>query len=209
MFSLEKKHFINIAFYIFVILLIGIIFIYLDRNYSNSKINKDSKIYDLGNGRKILGQEMRMQTEEEPRMLKSIGSKLLCDSITEITNQKVLIDHKIPGTRSPISGVQLGSDCFLENLNVAFDYNPKEIFEYEKPDAITKNIYEFYYRLAIKESKKDQFNNKDIKFIEVPYYVDMCVKNGKDYNCDDKTDISTRKHRIKTYLRENIDKILV
>lgn len=208
MFSLKKKDMITLLFYCFLILLIGLVFIYLDRNYNDSRLKTDAKIYDLGNGKKILGQEMLANREEEPRMLKTVGSKLLCDVAGELTQQKVLTDFKLPNTRSPISGIQLMADCYLDNLNLAFDYSPKEIYEYDRPNNITRNIYEFYNRLAIKASKKDQLQDKDIKLIEIPYHVDMCIKDGNNYTCEDRVDMNVRKDRIRNYLKDNIKEVL-
>jgi hypothetical protein len=209
MFSIEKRQFYNILFYCIIIFIIFMVYMYIDNNYNNYKIKNDSKIIDLGDGRRVMIQELENgRKEEEPRVIKTIGSKLVCDVVAELTQQNILVDHKLPNTKSPISGGQLSTDCYLDGLNLAFDYNPKELYEFNSSSFLTKDIYEFYYRLAIKESKKDQLSEKGISLINIPYFVDMCVENKNSYSCEERVNLATRKERIKNYIKNNINSLL-
>ena len=140
----------------------------------------------------------------DPKVIKSTGSNLACESLQEITGQKVKYNRTIEGSKSVISGRPIMVDCQDTNNNIMVDYKPREFFTFNGPDHINNDVYEFYDRLALDTQKKERIGALGHNYIEIPYLVDNCVKVNNEWDCKKNIPLSLRKERIKKYLKEKI-----
>ena len=146
--------------------------------------------------------------EGDPKIIKSIGSKLVCDSLNELTGQKAKINRNIEGSRSLLSGNPLKVDCLDQSNGIAAGYKPYEFYTYEGRNNINNDVYEFYNRMALDASMKDTLAKMDIAYIDVPYTVDKCEKINGKLKCSKFVDESVRRKRITKYLKTRLGQIL-
>jgi len=142
---------------------------------------------------------------EDARRIKNEGNKLVCESLGDILGQKVKHNKVLNNVQSVVSGEAVSVDCYEHKTNIAVDYLPEEIYNFEGPTPYNQNIYEFYDRLAVYESKKNELPKYGYRYIQVPYNVDKCDKNN---NCKSKVPISERKHKLFQHLKNKINHIL-
>lgn len=145
--------------------------------------------------------------KRDPKMIKSTGSFLACESLYEITGQKIKYNNIVPGSKSVVSNKSILVDCFDSKNNIMVDYKPREFFTYNGPDHVNDDVYEFYDRLALDAQKKESLSKTNNKYIEIPYLVDNCYKKDDNWLCSSNVPHSLRKKRIKNYLKEKIIEI--
>ena len=143
----------------------------------------------------------------DPKMIKSTGSVLACESLQELTGQRVKLNREVPGTKSVVSGKPILVDCHDINNNIMVDYKSREFYTYNGPDHINDDIYEFYDRLALDSQKKEKINNIGYNYIEIPYTVDNCYTENNQLKCTANLPQGIRKKRIKDYLKEKIIRV--
>lgn len=140
----------------------------------------------------------------DPKIIKSTGSVLACESLNEITGQRVKTNREVPGVRSVVSGRSIITDCHDTVNNIMVDYKSREFYTYNGPDHINDDIYEFYDRLAIDSQKKEAIKKLGYKYIEIPYNIDNCIIENGELNCYQDLPLNIRKKRIKEYLKNAI-----
>ena len=192
-----------LIYYLIFLILITILFWIIE----DSTINKfGTKLVEV-DGQQYMVPDFTA-FEGDPKIIKSIGSKLVCDSLNRITGAKIKINRNIEGSRSLLSGNPLKVDCFDPNNKIAAGYKPYEFYTYEGKNNINNDIYEFYNRLAIDASMKDTLSEKDIIYLEVPYTVDKCEKVNGELKCSKFVDEKVRKKRIDNYLKHKLSQAL-
>ena len=127
-----------------------------------------------------------------PKMIKTVGSKLVCESAHEILGQKIECDYKVSNSIV---------DCFDTIGRVAIDYKPKSFYVYDGIERENDDVYELYNRLYLEEKKKNNLQENKILYVEIPYTVDMCEAEGNTLRCYDKVSLPVRKERIKEHLK--------
>ena len=193
----------SIVYYLIFLIIITLIFWAIE----DSTINKfGTKMVEV-DGQQYMVPDFTA-FEGDPKIIKSIGSKLTCDSLSNITGQNVKINKNIEGSRSILSGNPLKIDCHDMSNNIMVDYKPREFYTYEGRNNINDNIYEFYNRLAMDALKKDKIKELGYDYIEVPYTVDKCEKINGELKCSKYVDESVRRVRIKKYLKERLLQVL-
>ena len=146
--------------------------------------------------------------DSDPRKISDVGSKLTCESVKEILGQKTENNKYFGDIKSVVSTKGTYVDCYEPKTSIAVDYLPEDYYKFNGPDYINGNVYDFYNRMAINESKKEKLFQKKLNYVEVPYNIDICEMIDGSYHCDRNTPISLRKERIKSYLKEKIIDIL-
>jgi hypothetical protein len=148
--------------------------------------------------------------QKDPKMIKDVGSVLVCESLAEIMNQKVKMNYPVPEARSVTTGNSIFTDCFHQGTETLVDYRPKAHYKFSGPDLYNDNEYDFYDRHALEEIKKESIIKSKLNYIEIPYLVDMCTFDPEkdEYNCSDHVSKDKRKERIMTHLREKLVQIL-
>lgn len=141
---------------------------------------------------------------EDARRIKNEGNKLICESLSSILGQKVK-HNKVLNVPSLVSGESMSVDCYENKTNIAVDYIPEEVFNFNGPTLYNEDIYEFYNRLAVYESKKNELPKYGYKYIQIPYNVDKCDKNN---NCKSKVSINERKHKLYHHLKSKVNTVL-
>jgi hypothetical protein len=143
---------------------------------------------------------------KDPRMIKDVGSVLVCESLAEIMNQKVKMNYPVPGAKSVTTGNSIFSDCYHPETGVMADYHSGEHYKFEGPSLYNSNENDFYDRHVIEEIKKEHITKNKMNYVEVPYLVDMCTWNHQNdnYDCKDYVDRGKRKEKIKNYLRDQL-----
>jgi hypothetical protein len=143
---------------------------------------------------------------KDPRMIKDVGSVLVCESLAEIMNQKVKMNYPVPGAKSVTTGNSIFADCYHPETETMVDYHPKAHYKYKGPSIYNADENDFYDRHALEQIKKEHISKNKIHYVEVPHLVDMCTynKNTDDYDCNDHVDREKRKDLIKNYLREQL-----
>lgn len=142
------------------------------------------------------------KTNTDPVDIKNVGSRISCDTLKDVTGQKISLNHNIKDTKSFISGNNLSVQCIEPFSGVAVDYLSKEFYEYND-GGVNKDVYEFYDRMALNEHKNQELSKKGIKYIRVPWLVDHCTYDEDNkYVCEDRPSITTRTARVKTYLEK-------
>ena len=126
----------------------------------------------------------------------------------EILGQKTENNKYFGDIKSVVSKKGTYVDCYEPKTSIAVDYLPEDYYKFNGPDYINGNVYDFYNRMAINESKKEKLFQKKLNYVEVPYNIDICEMIDGSYHCDRNTPISLRKERIKSYLKEKIIDIL-
>ena len=189
----------NFIYFLIFFIIVSIIFWILEdqamQNFGTKMVEIDGQHYlvpDFG------------PKERDPKIIKTSGSNLACDSLNEITGQRVKINREVPDTKSIVSGKPILVDCHDINNNIMVDYKSREFYTYNGPDHINENIYEFYDRLALDTQKKEKINKLGYKYIEIPYLIDNCEKENNKWNCKNNLPLKLRKERIKNYLKERI-----
>ena len=142
--------------------------------------------------------------DSDPTKISSIGSKLTCESLSEVLGQNIEKNKYFRDVKSIVSKSGTYVDCYEPKANIMLDYLPEEYYKYNGPDYKNSNVYDFYNRMAINESKKEKLFLKKNNYFEVPYVVDICQEIDGKTVCDRNTDQKTRKSRIREYLREKI-----
>lgn len=197
MYELSLSSFIyNIISFVFFTLL----FIYLEgmimKHMKTKIIEKDGASYAVPDFE---------VPSEDPRRIKNEGNKLICESLSSILGQKVKHNKVLGNVPSVVSGEAVTVDCYENKTNIAVDYLPEEVYKYEGPTAYNQTIYEFYDRLAVYESKKNELTRHGYKYIQIPYNVDKC---DKDNNCKSKVPINERKHKLFHHLKKQVNNVL-
>lgn len=141
---------------------------------------------------------------EDARRIKNEGNKLICESLSSILGQKVK-HNKVLNVPSLVSGESMSVDCYENKTNIAVDYIPEEVFNFNGPTLYNEDIYEFYNRLAVYESKKNELPKYGYKYIQIPYNVDKCDKNN---NCKSEVSINERKHKLYHHLKSKVNTVL-
>tara|TARA_R110001592_G_scaffold18816_17_gene77909 strand:- start:35237 stop:35764 length:528 start_codon:yes stop_codon:yes gene_type:complete len=142
--------------------------------------------------------------DSDPAKISSIGSKLTCESLSEVLDQQVEKNKYFGDVRSVVSKRGTYVDCYEPKTNIILDYLSQDYYKYEGPDYKNLDVYDFYNRMAINESKKEKLFAKKNNYFEVPYMIDICKEVDGKTICDKNTDHNLRKQRIKSYLREKI-----
>ena len=142
----------------------------------------------------------------DPIGLRDVGTRISCDTLGEVTGQKIEINKPIDATKSFISGNKLSVECIEPLSGVAIDYLPREFYEYNQNGP--RDIYEFYDRFALQTYKMDEFSQKNIKYVNIPWTADHCTeKNGKRI-CENNPNINIRKTRLRKYITEKLKTIM-
>ena len=68
------------------------------------------------------------KTNMDPVDIKNVGSRISCDSLKDITGQKISLNHSVKETKSFISGNNLSVQCIEPFSGVAIDYLSKDFF---------------------------------------------------------------------------------
>jgi hypothetical protein len=191
--------FYAIIYYLIFLVLMTMVFWFIE----DSTINKfGTKIIEV-DGQSFLVPDFTA-LEGEPRLIKSIGSKLTCDSLEKITGQKIKINRNLEGSRNLLSGNTLKVDCLDEANNISAEYKPREFYTFEGKNNINEDVYEFYNRLAIDASKKDFLSSQQKLHIEIPYTIDKCETIDGKLKCEKYVDESIRRKRIYNYMKKKI-----
>lgn len=172
-----------------------------------STLGKQEAMFEFDGNTYVISNMGR--TNMDPGDIKNVGNRISCDSLKEITGQKISLNHTLKDTKSFISGNNLSVQCIEPFSGVAVDYLPKEFYDYtdNTTKGVNKDIYEFYDRMALNEHKNQEFSKKGIRYIRVPWIIDHCIKgDDNNYACEDKPSIKTRTERIKTYLQTILNK---
>ena len=192
-----------IIYYIIFLILVTIIFWAIE----DSTINKfGTKLMEVDGQQYIVPDFTAL--EGDPKIIKSIGSKLVCDSLSRLTGTKVKINRNIEGSRSLLSGNPLKVDCFDQSNSIAAGYKPYEFYTYEGKNNINKDVYEFYNRLALDASMKDSLLTNEVRYIDVPYTVDKCEKINGQLKCSKFVEEKVRNKRIDNYLKQKLAQAL-
>jgi hypothetical protein len=166
-----------------------------------STLGKQEAMFEFDGNTYVISNMGRTNTD--PVDIKNVGSRISCDTLKEVTGQKVSLNHTVKDTKSFISGNNLSVQCIEPFSGVAVDYLSREFYEYTNKD-VNKDVYEFYDRMALNEHKNEQLSQKGIKYIRIPWVVDHCTRGSDNkYMCDDSPSIKTRSDRVRSYL-ENI-----
>ena len=146
--------------------------------------------------------------DSDPRKISDIGTKLTCESMKEILGQKIENNKYFKDVKSVVSRKGTYVDCYEPKTSVAVDYLSDNYYKFEGPDYINTDVYDFYNRMAITESKKEKLVDKKLNYIQIPYKVDLCETVKDKTICSKKTPLDVRKKRIKEYLRQKIIDVL-
>jgi hypothetical protein len=168
----------------------------------NSLMGKPEASFEI-DGNKYVISNMGGAGTKDPETIKTLGTRLACDSLNEITGQSVVSNGEIDETSSFLSNNKLVVDCMEPMSKIAVDYLPKELFNYD-PRNNLGDVYEFYDRAALNQFKKSKLAETDVNYITIPYTVDHCkIKDGKKV-CEENPPITERKKRIKDYITRKI-----
>jgi len=190
-------------YYIIFLILITLIFWAIE----DSTINKfGTKLIEVDGQQYVVPDFTAL--EGDPKYIKSLGNKLVCDSLEKLTGQKVKINRNLEGSRSILSGNPLKVDCYDQSNGFAAGYKPYEYYTYEGKNNVNKDVYEFYNRLALDASMKDSLSKMDVNYIDVPYTVDKCEKINGKLKCSKYVDEKIRRKRIYNYLKSKLSQIL-
>lgn len=190
----------NLIYYLIFAILTTCLLIWLEKNFSN--FEQGTKVVEI-DGVQYMVPDFKPR-EFDPKSIKSIGSRLTCESLGEILGQKVKYNSTVPGSKSMISGDSLYVDCHEPNTNIMVDYKPMKLYDFNGSDHINNDVYEFYNRLALDNLKKDKISQLRYNYIEVPYSVDICEYNNGEKSCEENKPYSLRKSRIKNFLHEKL-----
>lgn len=186
---------------ILILIVTTVIFIWLEQKIMESGYI-EQKIVDI-DGNKYLVPTFVMRPSD-PKKISDIGTKLTCESVSEVLGQRTETSKYFDDIKSPVSKKGTYVDCYEPKTNLLVDYLSQDYYSYKGPDYINNDVYDFYNRMAINESKKEKLASKKFNYLEIPYRVDICQSvNGKTV-CDSKTPNDVRKQRIKDYIREKI-----
>jgi len=142
--------------------------------------------------------------DSDPSKISSVGSKLTCESLAEVLDQQVEKNKYFGDVKSVVSKRGTYVDCYEPKTNIILDYLSQDYYKYDGPDYKNSDVYDFYNRMAINESKKEKLFSKKNNYFEVPYLIDICEEVDGKTVCDKNTDHGVRKRRIKEYLREKM-----
>lgn len=193
----------SIIYYLIFLIFLTILFWVIE----DSTINKFSTKLVEVDGQQYMVPDFTA-LEGDPRTIKTIGTKLVCDALESLTGQKVKINRNVTGSRSLLSGSPLKVGCLDSSNGIAAGYKPYEFYNYNGKDNINWDVYEFYNRLALDASMKDSLNNLDIHYIEVPYTVDKCERVNGELKCSKFVDEGVRRKRIKNFLKKRLEQAL-
>lgn len=146
--------------------------------------------------------------DSDPSKISNVGSKLTCESLSEVLGQKIEKNRYFGDVKSIVSKRGTYVDCFEPKTNIIVDYLPEDYYRYDGPDYKNGSVYDFYDRMAINESKKEKLSLRKFNYLEVPYSVDICENVDGKTVCDKNTSHDTRKSRLREYLREKISGII-
>lgn len=189
----------NIIYYIIIAIIFAMIVFYIEDAIAN---NLNSKSIEF-EGQTIVIPDLS-SFEGEPKIIKSNGSKLACETLSKVTGQKVKYNKSIDNDRGFLYRGQI-VDCFEIQNNIMLDYIPREYYTYNGPDEFNRNIYDAYNRWALHESKKDRISNEGLRYIEIPFTVDKCHRdNTGKLICKQNVPENIRRQRLEEYLREKV-----
>lgn len=186
---------------VIILILTTMFFIWLEQKIMDSGYI-EQKIVDI-DGNKYMVPQFVMRPSDPKKIINS-GNKLTCESMSEVLGQRIESNKYFDDVKNPVSKKGSYVDCFEPKTNLLVDYLSEEYYSYKGPDYINTDVYDFYNRMAINESKKEKLVDKKFHYIEVPYKVDICQEMDGKTVCDKKTPTNIRKERIKEYLREKI-----
>ena len=158
----------------------------------NSLMGKQEASFELDGNTYIISNMGNSETQKDPLNFKNIGTRLTCDALRDITGQDIKQGEEIDGTKSFISGHKITADCVEPYSKTVIDYLPQEYYNTKN----SKNIYEYYDRIALNEFKKQKLNNMGYNYFSIPYTV--------DYKSESNPNIKQRKDRIKEYMKHHI-----
>ncbi len=190
---------------IFMIIITTMIFMWLEKKIMESGYI-EQKVVDI-DGNKYLVPTFVMRPSD-PKKIVTIGNKLTCESVAEVLGQRTEVNKYFEDIKSPVSKKGTYVDCYEPKTNLLVDYLSEDYYSYKGPDYINSDVYDFYNRMAINESKKEKLLEKKFNYIQIPYKIDMCQSVDGKTVCDTQTSPEVRKKRIKDYLREKIVSIL-
>ena len=190
---------------IIMMVLITFIFYWLEMKLLESGYIQQ-KIVDI-DGNKFLVPTFVLP-DSDPAKISSIGSKLTCESLAELLDQQVEKNKYFGDIRSIVSKKGTYVDCYEPKTNIILDYLSQDYYKYEGPDYKNTDVYDFYNRMAINESKKEKLFAKKNNYFEIPYLIDICQEVDGKTECDKNTNHSLRKQRIKDYLKEKISSLI-
>jgi len=185
-----------------VLVVTTILFMWLEMKIMESGYI-EQKIVDI-DGNKFLMPTFVMR-KSDPKKIAGLGNKLVCESFREVMGQPVEKNKYFSDVKSMVSKKGTYVDCFEPKTNVAIDYLGRDYYNYKGPSYFNSDVYDFYNRIAIDESKKEKLEKKGYNYIQVPYKIDQCVLEDEEYVCDPKTPDHIRKERLKEYIREVIN----
>ena len=193
----------SIIYYLIFLIFLTILFWVIE----DSTINKfGTKLVEVDGQQYMLPDFTAL--EGDPRIIKSVGTKLVCDALESLTSQKVKINRNLEGSKSLLSGNPLKVDCLDIANGIAAGYKPYEFYTYEGKNNLNQDIYEFYNRLALDASMKDSLRKQDIHYIDVPYTVDKCENIKGELKCSKFVDEGVRKKRIRNFLKSKLAQAL-
>ena len=194
----------KLVLYIVLFLLIIFSFWMTDKRNRKNNLNESEYITTMDENGYYVPTERK---GEDPKILRTLGSKISCDALREVLGQRIKFGEKIDGTKSHLSGNPFEVDCFEPISKIGIDYNPKNFYSYEHPTDFNRDVYEFYDRQSISASKKDQINMLSHKYFEIPYTVDMCEQKNEELVCNNNVPNMVRKERIKDYIKRKLEDI--
>lgn len=196
--------FMNLLYYILFTALLLIIFMLVLDKLSSSM---DTQIVEIDGMHYMIPVFNGFQ--KDPRMIKDVGSVLVCESLAEIMNQKVKMNYPVPGAKSVTTGNSIFADCYHPETDTMVDYHPEAHYKYKGPNIYNADENDFYDRHALEQIKREHISKNKIHYVEVPHLVDLCTYNEKteEYDCVENMDRNKRKEKIKAYLREQLAQI--
>ena len=170
----------------------------------NSLLGKQEASFELDGNTYVISNMGNAKHQLDPADLKNVGTRISCDTLKEVTGQQVLQNHEINGTKSFISGKKLSVSCVEPYSKIAIDYLPEGFYSYGKSSP-SKDVYEFYDRVALNKYKEDELKKGGMNYFTIPYNVDH--DNCETGKCRI-PDMKTRKNRIRDYIQNRIENIL-
>lgn len=199
----------SIFFYVLYYILFALItFVILSLIYDKINSSMDTQIIEIDGMHYAVPVFNGFQ--KDPRMIKDVGSVLVCESLAEIMNQKIKMNHPIPDAKSVTTGNSIYVDCYHQQTDVGSDYLPEKHYKFDGPDIYNDTEYDFYDRHALESIKLQKISENRMNYVQVPYLVDMCQYNEDtdEYDCKNHVDRETRKKAITEYLRKQLAQIL-
>jgi hypothetical protein len=168
-----------------------------NQNSKEETVVVDGVKYKVGGG-ETLGKI------QEPKPIKSLGSKLVCEVLSKVTGKPIYSNMDVNGMENLFGGTGGKVDCSEPLGSITVDYHNEEYYTFNGPNYRNGDILEYYSRIANDEYKKDQLIESNVIHIDVPYTVDMCEDTGEGKTCSRSVPLNIRRERIERYLRERL-----